>query len=61
MTETDDLNPWLEKFPFDEPLRQIIVFGRGYWMQARFIELDERMWVWYIPWKKHTLISAQLE
>jgi hypothetical protein len=61
LTETEGLNPWLENFPFDEQLRPFIVFDRGYWKQSRFIELDERGWGWCIPWKKRTLIGAQLE
>ena len=51
----------MEHTPLGEKLRPFLVFDRGYWKQTRFINLDRCGWGWSIPWKRRTLIGAQLE
>jgi hypothetical protein len=61
LAETDELDAWLQHGLLGKQLRPLIVFDRAYWKKKRFHELDQRGWGWVIPWKKRTLIRAQLE
>ena len=61
LAETDEIDAWLRHGPLGEKLSPLIVFDRAYWKQKRFRELDQRGWGWVIPWKRRTLVKAQLE
>lgn len=56
-----DIEAWLSEFKAYAPLRPFFVFDRGYWKQKRFMELDHQNYGWSIPWKRRTLVGAQLE
>lgn len=59
--EEERISPWLTEFPEYGVLRPFFVYDRGFWKKKRFEDLDNRGWGWSIPWKKRTLIGAQLE